>query len=206
MAFPVVEYYTRNNWAKHRLKRIMMNTKGFFFYKFDSRDGLEAVLEGGPWLIQDGISLLTTFISKPILLNSYTSAMCNDLWGRSSFARCLIEVNSEADLVDVVTIVVSPPIVTTSNVVTPTVEKTNDGFQMVGKKNKRNGTSKSNNGGQFVGPLVKQNERYDPNVTTSEPKKGVTNVGNASKSSSILKSAGTSFKKGENSSFTAVVG
>ncbi|GKG11570.1 hypothetical protein Tco_0342970, partial [Tanacetum coccineum] len=27
----------------------------------------------------------------------------NDLWGRSSFARCLIEVNSEADLVDVVT-------------------------------------------------------------------------------------------------------
>ncbi|GKG15177.1 hypothetical protein Tco_0354777, partial [Tanacetum coccineum] len=88
----------------------------------------------------------------------------------SSFARCLIEVKSEVDLVDVVTIgipsltrddftketirveyewrppkcdiskifchvhdycpkkVVSPHIVSTSNVLTPTVEKTNDGF------------------------------------------------------------------------------
>ncbi|GJW46208.1 zinc knuckle CX2CX4HX4C containing protein [Tanacetum coccineum] len=52
MAFPVVEYYARNNWAKHGLKRIMMNSKGFFFFKFDSRAGLEAVLEGGPWLIR----------------------------------------------------------------------------------------------------------------------------------------------------------
>ncbi|GKF45217.1 zinc knuckle CX2CX4HX4C containing protein, partial [Tanacetum coccineum] len=52
IAFPVVKYYARNNWAKHGLKRIMMNNKGFFFFKFDSRAGLEAVLEGGPWLIR----------------------------------------------------------------------------------------------------------------------------------------------------------
>ncbi|GKE30458.1 hypothetical protein Tco_1445842, partial [Tanacetum coccineum] len=58
--------------------------------------------------------------------------------------------------------VVSPPIVTTSNVVTPTVEKTNDGFQT---------------------------------ATTSAPKKGVTNVGNTSQSSSTLKTAGNSSKK-----------
>ncbi|GJR69321.1 hypothetical protein Tco_0015386 [Tanacetum coccineum] len=38
------------------------------------------------------------------MLDSYTSSMCNDSCGRSSFARCLIEVNSEADLVDDVTI------------------------------------------------------------------------------------------------------
>ncbi|GJS81323.1 hypothetical protein Tco_0747864 [Tanacetum coccineum] len=42
---------------------------------------------------------------------------------------------------------VSPPIVATSNVVTPTVEKTNDGFQTVGKKKNRKGKSKSTNGG-----------------------------------------------------------
>ncbi|GJZ64723.1 zinc knuckle CX2CX4HX4C containing protein, partial [Tanacetum coccineum] len=98
--------------------------------------------------------------------------MCNDSLGRISFARCLIVVNSEADLVDAVTIgipslteddftketirveyewrpsmcdlckifghvhdhcpkkMTSPLIVTTSNVVTPIVEKTNDSFQM----------------------------------------------------------------------------
>ncbi|GJX09366.1 zinc knuckle CX2CX4HX4C containing protein, partial [Tanacetum coccineum] len=261
MAFPVVEYYARNNWAKHGLKRIMMNTKGFFFFKFDSRAGLEAVLERGPWLIrkspiilkkwsmdtrllkeeltripiwvklhdvpiqvfeEDGISLIATFIGKPVMLDSYTSSMCNDSWGRSSFARCLIEVNSEADLVDVVTIGVpsltgddftketirveyewrpprcdvckifghlhdhcpkkeaSPPIVSTSNVVTPTVVKTNDGFQTVGKKKKRKGKSKSTNGAQFAGPSVKQNIRYEPKAATSVPKKGATNVGNPS--------------------------
>ncbi|GJX51804.1 zinc knuckle CX2CX4HX4C containing protein [Tanacetum coccineum] len=107
MAFLVVEYYARNNWAKHKLKRTMMNNKGFFFFKFDSRAGLEAILEGGPWLIlfeEDGICLIAIFICKPIMFDSYTSSMCNDSWGSSSFARCLIKVNSEADLVDVVTV------------------------------------------------------------------------------------------------------
>ncbi|GKA17445.1 hypothetical protein Tco_0697282 [Tanacetum coccineum] len=84
--------------------------------------------------------------------------------------------------------VASPPIVTTSNVVTPTVEKTNDDFQTMGKKKKK-GKSKSTNGGQFAGPSVKQNVRYEPKTTLSAPKKGATNVGNASKSSSMLKTA-----------------
>ncbi|GJZ24079.1 zinc knuckle CX2CX4HX4C containing protein [Tanacetum coccineum] len=121
---------------------------------------------------------------------------------RSSFARCLIEVNSEADLVDVVTIgipslseddftkktirveyewrpprcdtckifghvhdycpkkVVSPPIVATSNVVTPNAEKTNDGFQ---------------NGGA--------------------PKKGTTYVGYTSQSTPMSKTTGNSSNK-----------
>ncbi|GJS45412.1 zinc knuckle CX2CX4HX4C containing protein [Tanacetum coccineum] len=188
---------------------------------------------------EDGISLIASFIGKPVMLDSYTSSMCNDSWGRSSFARCLIEVNSEADLVDVVTIgipsltgddfiketirveyewrpprcdvckifghvhdqcpkkVVSPPIVSTSNVVTPTIEKINDGFQKVGnKKKKKKGQSKSTNGSQLVGPSVKQNLRYEPKAATSEPKKGATNVGNTSKSSSMVKFKGNSSKKG----------
>ncbi|GKC75879.1 zinc knuckle CX2CX4HX4C containing protein [Tanacetum coccineum] len=53
---------------------------------------------------EDDISLIATFIGKPIMLDSYTSSMCKDSWGRSSFAWCLIKVKSEADLVDSVTI------------------------------------------------------------------------------------------------------
>ncbi|GJV07232.1 zinc knuckle CX2CX4HX4C containing protein [Tanacetum coccineum] len=235
MAFSVVEYYARNNWAKHRLKRIMMNSKGFFFFKFDSRAGFVVFLEGV--FEDDGISLIATFIGKPVMLDSYTSSMCNDSWGRSSFGRCLIKVNSEADLVDVVTIgilslsgdgftnetirveyewrpprcdtckifghvhdycpkkVVSPPIVATSNVVTPNAEKTNDGFQTVSKKKKRKGKSKSTNGGQFTGPSVKHNVRYEPKVTTSAPKKGTTYVGYTSQSTPMLKTTGNSSKK-----------
>lgn len=143
MAFLVVEYFVRNNWAKYGLKKIMMNAKGFFFFKFDTQSGLESVLEDGPWMIRkspiilkqwsidtslckeeltcipiwvklhdvpiqvfedDGINLIASFIGKPIMLDSYTSSMCKDSWGRSSFARCLIEVGSEDELVEVITI------------------------------------------------------------------------------------------------------
>ncbi|GJU00696.1 ribonuclease H-like domain-containing protein [Tanacetum coccineum] len=210
--------------------------------KVVEKAGLEAVLEGGPWLIrkspiiikkwsmdtrllkeeltriliwvklhdvpiqvfeEDGISLIATFIGKPVMLDSYTSSMCNESWGGSSFARCLIKINSEADLVDVVTIgipslsgdVMNPPIVTTSNVATPTLEKTNDGFQTVGKKKKRKCKFKSTNGGQFTGPLVKHNVRYEPKATTTAPKKGATYVGNTSQSSSMLKTTSNLSKR-----------
>ncbi|GJR71801.1 zinc knuckle CX2CX4HX4C containing protein [Tanacetum coccineum] len=106
---------------------------------------------------EDGISLIATFIGKPVMLDSYTSSMCKIRWGRVVFARCLSEVNLEADLVDVVTIGDESSVVATSNVDYPYAEKTNDGFQTVGKKKKRKGKSKSTNGGQFTGPSVKHN-------------------------------------------------
>ncbi|GJV21152.1 uncharacterized protein Tco_1370172 [Tanacetum coccineum] len=62
LAFLVVEYFVKNNWAKYGLKRIMLNAKGFFFFKFDSRVCLESVLEGGPWMIRN----------NPIILNKWT--------------------------------------------------------------------------------------------------------------------------------------
>nr|GEW56557.1 zinc knuckle CX2CX4HX4C [Tanacetum cinerariifolium] len=163
---------------------VMIACLAFFFFKFDLRAGLEAVLEGGPWLIrnssiilkkwsmdtrllkeeltripiwvklhdvplqvfeEDGISLIATFIGKHVMLDSHTSFMCNNSWGRSSFARCLIEVNLKADLVDVVIIGV------------PSL--TRDDF-------------------------TKETIRVE-----------ATNVGNASKSSSMLKTAGTFSEK-----------
>ncbi|GJV49927.1 zinc knuckle CX2CX4HX4C containing protein [Tanacetum coccineum] len=66
------------------------------------------------------------------------------------------------------------------------VYKTNDGFQTLGKKMKK-GKSKSNTMGHIGIHSVKQNARYEPKATTSALKKGATNVGNASQSSSMLK-------------------
>ncbi|GKA99816.1 zinc knuckle CX2CX4HX4C containing protein [Tanacetum coccineum] len=87
MVFPVVEYYARNNWAEHGLKRIMMNSKDFFFFKFDSPAGLEAVLEGGPWLIRKSSIILKKWSMDTRLL-------------KEELTRIPIRV----DLVDVVTI------------------------------------------------------------------------------------------------------
>ncbi|GKD05028.1 NB-ARC domains-containing protein [Tanacetum coccineum] len=58
--------------------------------------------------------------------------------------------------------------------------------------NKKKGKSKSTNGGQFGGYPVKQTVKYEPKTTTSASKKGTTNVGNASKSSTMLKTTVTS--------------
>nr|GEX17831.1 zinc knuckle CX2CX4HX4C [Tanacetum cinerariifolium] len=143
MAFPVVEYYAKTNWAKHGLKRIMMNAKGFFFFQFGMSQGLEDVLEGGPWMVcnspiiikkwtvktsllkeeltripvwikfhdiplqvfeEEGVSLIASYLGKPIMMDSITSSMCKDAWGRSSFARCLVEINSDSDFLDKISI------------------------------------------------------------------------------------------------------
>ncbi|GJU42070.1 putative RNA-directed DNA polymerase [Tanacetum coccineum] len=94
--------------AKHGLKRIMMNSKGFFFFKFDSRAGLEAVLEGGPWLIRKSPIILKKWSMDTRLLKEELTRI--PIWVKlhdvpiQVFKRM---VNSEADLVDVVTIGIS---------------------------------------------------------------------------------------------------
>nr|GEU63988.1 ribonuclease H-like domain-containing protein [Tanacetum cinerariifolium] len=139
---------------------------------------------------EDGISLIATFIGKPIMLDSYTSSMCNDSWGRSSFARRLIKVNSETDLVDVVTIGI--PSLTGDDFTKETICVEYECRPP--RKKKRKHKFMSTNGGQFAGPLVKHNVRYEPKSTRSAPKKGATNVGNASKSTSRLTTTITSSK------------
>ncbi|GJU63196.1 zinc knuckle CX2CX4HX4C containing protein [Tanacetum coccineum] len=242
IAFPVVEYYARNNWRKPWMIRnspIILKK-----WSMDTRLCKDDLTRIPVWVkihdvhiqvySEDGLSIVASQIGKPIMLDFYTTSMCIESWGRSSFARCLIEINAEDVLqesltmgvpliegtrftIETVTIeyewkpprcdlckifghvqdhcpkkVSITPSVVTSNVATPTVEKANDGFQTVGKKKKKKGKSKSTNGGQFDGHPVKQTVRYEPKATTSAPNKGTTNVGSASKSSTILKTTVTS--------------
>ncbi|GJU60995.1 hypothetical protein Tco_1238761 [Tanacetum coccineum] len=146
MAFLVVEYYARNNWAKHGLKRIMMNSKGFFFFKFDSRAGLEAVLEG------------------------------------------------EADLVDIVTIGI--PSLYGDGFTKETIRVE---LMMVSKRKVKRRRGKASPSllmaVSLLVPQLNKNVRYEPKATTSAPNKGVTNVGNTSQSSSMLKTTDNSSKK-----------
>ncbi|GKD32648.1 hypothetical protein Tco_1248157 [Tanacetum coccineum] len=100
-------------------------------------NGLEQVLERGPWIIrnspfilnkwtpnvslmknevtkvpvwiklrkiplvsysEDGLSLITTQIGKPIMFDAFTSSMCNESWGQISFARALVEISAKTEL------------------------------------------------------------------------------------------------------------
>ena len=52
----------------------------------------------------DGLCLLATLIGTPKRLDAFTSQMCKESWGRSSFARCMIEVKSDEVLRDSLTV------------------------------------------------------------------------------------------------------
>ncbi|XP_021979562.1 uncharacterized protein LOC110875667 [Helianthus annuus] len=55
---------------------------------------------------EDGLSMIATAIGEPKLLDSYTTTMCTDAWGRSSYARALIEVSAENDFKEEIVIAV----------------------------------------------------------------------------------------------------
>ncbi|GKE52591.1 hypothetical protein Tco_1487747, partial [Tanacetum coccineum] len=90
---------------------------------FSSMKGLDALLENGLWFIcnnprilkkwnpnvnllkEDVVPLL--LIDTHLMLDSYTSDLCIQSWGRSSYARALIEVQADVELKD--NIVVAMP-------------------------------------------------------------------------------------------------
>ncbi|XP_021971342.1 uncharacterized protein LOC110866501 [Helianthus annuus] len=55
---------------------------------------------------EDGLSLIATTIGEPKALDSFTTSMCVDMWGRSSFARALVEISADTDLKEELTIAV----------------------------------------------------------------------------------------------------
>ncbi|GJQ93719.1 retrotransposon protein, putative, ty1-copia subclass [Tanacetum coccineum] len=56
---------------------------------------------------EDGLSVIAMKLGTPLMLDSYTSDMCLQSWGRSSFARIMIELWADVELKD--TIMVAMP-------------------------------------------------------------------------------------------------
>ncbi|GJY81318.1 hypothetical protein Tco_0494069 [Tanacetum coccineum] len=117
VAYPVVANYVRNTWGKFGLVKSMLNSStGLFSFQFSSMDGLNSMLENGPWFIrnhpfilrnEDGSSAIAMKLGTPLMLGFYTSDMCLQSWGRSSYARVMIELQADMELKD--NIVVAMP-------------------------------------------------------------------------------------------------
>ncbi|GJS63104.1 hypothetical protein Tco_0677668 [Tanacetum coccineum] len=56
---------------------------------------------------EDGLSVINTKLGTPLMLDSYTSDMCMQSWGRSSYARAMIELRADVELKE--TIMVAMP-------------------------------------------------------------------------------------------------
>ncbi|GJV91874.1 zinc knuckle CX2CX4HX4C containing protein [Tanacetum coccineum] len=102
LAFPIVDMYVKNAWAKYGLEHAIMH-KGFFLFKFWTMEGMNKVLENGSWLIR----------SVPLILNIWTANtrlhkdVIKAVPGHYDYARVLVEVSS--DLAFVKSLVVAIP-------------------------------------------------------------------------------------------------
>ncbi|GJY04486.1 zinc knuckle CX2CX4HX4C containing protein [Tanacetum coccineum] len=117
VAYPVVENYVKNTWEKFSFVMLMM-IKNMHFFKFGSKEGMEAILESGAWLIRN-VSLILKEWTLDV--NIMKEDVCNILvWvkfcdvpitafiedGRASFARAMIELKADVELRDTIVVFV----------------------------------------------------------------------------------------------------
>ncbi|GJX01342.1 hypothetical protein Tco_0185255 [Tanacetum coccineum] len=55
---------------------------------------------------EDRLSTIVTKLDTPFMLDSYTSVMCTESWGRLSYARAMIELRADVELKDNIVVVV----------------------------------------------------------------------------------------------------
>ncbi|GJR13297.1 hypothetical protein Tco_0795949 [Tanacetum coccineum] len=74
VAYPAVANYVRNTWGKYGLVCYMFSlSTGLFSFQFSSMDGLDAMLENGPWFIQNNPLILKKWHSDENLLKEDVS-------------------------------------------------------------------------------------------------------------------------------------
>ncbi|GJZ02973.1 hypothetical protein Tco_0520934 [Tanacetum coccineum] len=84
VAYPVVANYVRNTWGKYGFVRSMFNSStGLFSFQFSSMDGLDAMLENGPWFIRNNPLILKKWHLDENLLKEDVSnvLVCVKLYG-----------------------------------------------------------------------------------------------------------------------------
>ncbi|GJS15820.1 retrotransposon protein, putative, unclassified [Tanacetum coccineum] len=77
VAYPIIANYVRNTWDKYGLVRSMLNSStGLSSFQFSSMDGLDAMLENGPWFILNNLLILKKWHPN---VNLFKEDVCNIL-------------------------------------------------------------------------------------------------------------------------------
>ncbi|GJR86707.1 putative reverse transcriptase domain-containing protein [Tanacetum coccineum] len=107
VAYPVVANYVRNTWGKYGLVRSMFSSsRGLFSFQFSFMEGLNAMLENGPWFIRNNPLILKKWHPDANLLKEDVGIV--PLWVKlygvpvtaSSYARAMIELRADVELKD----------------------------------------------------------------------------------------------------------
>nr|GEV03215.1 hypothetical protein [Tanacetum cinerariifolium] len=114
LAFPLVENYVKNTegmesvlenvpWLVRRVPLILNEWTPNTILKKDEikRVPVWVKMHHVPIVAYSevGLSLISTQIGRRIMLDSYTSNMCLNSWGRSAYARALIDIAADVELV-----------------------------------------------------------------------------------------------------------
>ncbi|GJZ96143.1 RNA-directed DNA polymerase, eukaryota, reverse transcriptase zinc-binding domain protein [Tanacetum coccineum] len=90
MSYKEIVGHLKRMWRPYQLDEIIVNEGGLYFFKFKSEDGLQNVIENGLWLVD----------KKPF----FCAKVGCRRYGRTSFARVLIEFDVANRIVDKVEI------------------------------------------------------------------------------------------------------
>ncbi|GKD05404.1 hypothetical protein Tco_1180378, partial [Tanacetum coccineum] len=126
---------------------------------------------------EDGLSLITTQIGKPILLDSFTSSMCKDPWGQIGYARALIEISNETDLKKEVIMAIL--IIDEDYISIATVGETSDGnggFDVFGEPNLESVLNKVDLDSRIEGMFIVEESRGSKPKGASTPFNDVPDV------------------------------
>ncbi|GJZ60777.1 zinc knuckle CX2CX4HX4C containing protein [Tanacetum coccineum] len=167
IAYPCVEQYSWNKWSKHRLQKVMMNN-GLFFFEFESKQGLEDLLENGPYMIRNVRIVLKKWSPDANLTKEDLSKvpvwvkLHNVPMGRGSFARALIELDATCGLKDMLVVVIPKLGSKAHSKDGKQKDVWDDGFQSVKRKTSKDGNWDSQGKRQGSGFTKSNNDSYRP--------------------------------------------
>ncbi|GJT90935.1 zinc knuckle CX2CX4HX4C containing protein [Tanacetum coccineum] len=91
MGYREILGHLRRMWRMYDLDKIIVLENGLYYFKFSSEEGMQTVIENGPWI--------ASRLGTPIIMDRITTSMCDHSYRRASYARDLIEVDAIEGLV-----------------------------------------------------------------------------------------------------------
>ncbi|GKA51137.1 retrotransposon protein, putative, unclassified [Tanacetum coccineum] len=111
VAYPVVAKYVRNTWGKYGLVKSMFSSStGLFSFQFSFMDGLNIMLENGPWFIRNNPLILKKWEPDVNLMKEDVESVL--VWVKlhgvpvtvSSYARAMIKLRADVELKDTIVV------------------------------------------------------------------------------------------------------
>ncbi|GJW01886.1 kinase RLK-Pelle-LRR-I-1 family protein [Tanacetum coccineum] len=110
MTYNELKYNIKRMWGKFGLFDVVAQN-GMYYFKFNNENGMNQVLESGPWMVNSlckngiqGISAIASSLGTPLIMDKTTARMCHEGAGRVGYARVLVEVKAESQFKEKVAI------------------------------------------------------------------------------------------------------